>query len=360
MSILAGIENWVVDDMTPKQVRFVKAVLVSEADGLVGEVYQQIREDFQLVPPLTLFSPAEELLAGVWSMWRESQFVTGQVSRPIKEAIAATVSSTNSCPYCVDAHTGMLHASSDHDVVSGILHNDSAAIADKRIRDIVNWALETRNPGSKVLKHPPFNADEAPEIIGTALVYHFVNRMVNIFLVDTPMPVPASAKKLRSFASRIFGATVGKRITGRTPVAARSLRFVPNADVHDDLAWMSTNPDIATAFAGCIQIINTMAESRVPVEVQTIVNRKLEQWNGDDKGISRHWLEQSLENISHQYKPVARLCLLAAFAPYQVDENVIQDYRQVHPDDYSLLITTAWASMAATCAINMWVTRFMK
>ncbi|MEW8492714.1 MAG: hypothetical protein AB2604_02865 [Candidatus Thiodiazotropha taylori] len=355
MSILTGLENWVVDDMTPKQVRHVRAVIPTEASGKVSDLYQQIRCDFQLVPPLTLFSPVPELLAAAWSIWREAQFVDGVVARPIKEAIAAAVSRTNACPYCVDAHTGMLHASSDHDVVHGILNDSHDVIPDPHMRDIVEWASATRMPGSEILRQPPFTREETPEIVGTALTYHFVNRMVSVFLTDTPMPVPAGAKGLRGMAARIFGATVGKRIAARQPVAGESLRFIPEADLPKDMKWASSSSRIASAFAGCIEIIEDEGDNALHITVQDLVRREIGKWQGESKGISRQWLEDSLTGISDQQKPAARLALLTALAPYQVDDEVINSFRKSWPGEKELLGATAWASMAAARRVSSWL-----
>jgi AhpD family alkylhydroperoxidase len=82
-------------------------------------VYQQMQTDFLPVPPLTLHSPVPQLMAGAWSIIRETLY-TGQVDRALKEAVAATVSKTNACPYCVDVHTSMLHATAEHDAADAI------------------------------------------------------------------------------------------------------------------------------------------------------------------------------------------------------------------------------------------------
>jgi hypothetical protein len=43
-----------------------------EAKGLVAAVYDQIAEEFALVSPMMLHSPAPEILAGVWCLSREA------------------------------------------------------------------------------------------------------------------------------------------------------------------------------------------------------------------------------------------------------------------------------------------------
>ena len=83
MNLKNAIENYISDDMSPKQIKFLTAVPPNEASGVLAEMYQQVREDFQLVPPITLFSPAPDLLAAVWSITRESQIAKGLISREI-------------------------------------------------------------------------------------------------------------------------------------------------------------------------------------------------------------------------------------------------------------------------------------
>ncbi len=356
MKIPTSIENWVVDGMTPKQVRHVKPVLPARANGRLADIYAQIRRDFQLVPPLTMFSPAPELLSGVWSIWRETQFAVGKVARPFTEAVAAAVSRINDCPYCVDAHTGMLHASSDHDVADAILRDCGETITDPRMRKTVKWAVATLTPDDGTLKQPPFTRDEAPEMIGTAVVYHFVNRMVNIFLPPTPMPVPAGSQGMRRLATQVFGATVGKNIAARKPVPGESLRFIPESALPDDLAWASSNASVAVAFAGCAKILELAGERALPGPVRDLFHQQLRSWRGNSMGIGRHWLEKPIADLSDQHKPAARLTLLTALAPHQVDDTIIRSFRESQAGELELLEATAWASFFAARRIGSWLT----
>jgi len=117
--MLQRIENRLFDNMV-SQINHVQAVAPDRAEGLTAEVYQQLRTDFQVAPPLTLHSASPTVLAGAWAIARESQIATGRVRRDLKEAAAGAVSSINACPYCVDAHTAMLYASSQHDTATAI------------------------------------------------------------------------------------------------------------------------------------------------------------------------------------------------------------------------------------------------
>ncbi len=69
--------------------RHVQWVRPSAADGLVAEVYGQIRRDFgAVVDPFKQHSVAPDLLAGVWSACWEA-LVAGEVPRERKETVAA-------------------------------------------------------------------------------------------------------------------------------------------------------------------------------------------------------------------------------------------------------------------------------
>ena len=150
-------------------IRYIQPVAMNSTEGLVARVYPQIKKEFgALVEPFTLHSPSPELLAGAWSAGRESLLV-GSVRREVKEAVAATVSRINQCPYCVDAHTIMLNAISARNSAEAIIHQRDDQIRDAEMRSIVNWAAATRSPGAKILLSPPFSQEDAPEIkIGRA------------------------------------------------------------------------------------------------------------------------------------------------------------------------------------------------
>jgi len=118
-------------------IRYIRPVAPNYAEGLVARVYVQTKKEFgALVEPFTLHSPFPELLAGAWSACRESLLV-GNVSRAVKETVAATVSRINRCPYCVDAHTIMLNAASAHNSANAIIHHRDDQIRDPAVRSTI-------------------------------------------------------------------------------------------------------------------------------------------------------------------------------------------------------------------------------
>ena len=111
-------------------IKHIQSVGENVSDPLVLEVFNQIKRDFgEIVEPFSVHSSFPKLLAGVWIASREAELV-GIVPRSHKEAIAATVSALNSCPYCIDAHTIMLYTSGEKGVADAICKGKYEQISD--------------------------------------------------------------------------------------------------------------------------------------------------------------------------------------------------------------------------------------
>ncbi|NTU85470.1 MAG: hypothetical protein HGA45_39970 [Chloroflexales bacterium] len=210
--------------------------------GARAPIYRQIRRDFgALVEPFLLHAPAPALLAGAWMVAREIELV-GRVPRAIKEAVAVTVSRINQCPYCVDAHAVMLHATGAHAAAAHVRGSGDGALADPAMRAAIAWAAATRSPSVPELRSPPFGASEAPEMIGTAVFYHYINRMVSVLL--GPSPLPSTPARLSGLTARMAGWWFA--LAARRPKApGAALAFLPAADLPPDIAWASPAPIIA-------------------------------------------------------------------------------------------------------------------
>jgi len=330
-------------------IHYVKAVPYGTAAGLTAEVYQHMQADFLPIPLLTLHSPVPEVMAGVWSILRET-LLAGNVDRSLKEVVAATVSKTNECPFCVDAHTSMLHATSNHDAASAILRGDYDSIHDPQLRALVQWILANRTPNANGTLPPPFSPHDAPEIIGTAIAFHYINRMVNVFLGDTLLPLPSALKGL---TSRLLGATAGKKMVRRLQ-PGNSLQFLPQAQLPDDLSWAAGNPSVAGAFAGFTKAVEEAGQRVLPESVRLLVNERMQAWSGEAMGISRRWVEDAVAEIEAEHQAAARLTLLTALASYQVDSSAIEAFQSHYPEDAQLVAATAWASYTAARRVAVW------
>ena len=349
--MLQAIENRMFDQMG-SLVQHVTPVAPDAAEGLVADVYAQLRREFQIAPPLTLHSPAPRILAGAWSVTRESQIVPGRLPRPMKEAISASVSHINTCPYCVDAHTGLLHGAAKHDVAASIRNGQPESIADDRTRELVRWALATRSPGDPMITSPPFSPEEAPEAIGTALAYHYVNRMVHVFLGDDLLPLPSG---FRGIARRAFGATFGKRMVRRGGEPGASLDLLPDASLPDDLRWAQSNPAIAGAWARFAAVVEEAGQRVLPEPVRALLLMQLAEWKGEDPGMSAAWVEDAVASLEEAHRPAARFVLLVSFASYRVDDSTVEAFRSTTPRDSDLVEAAAWAALQAARRIGSWL-----
>jgi len=346
-----GLTLWIREFPFRQQVRHIDT---TRRDRQVADVVHQIRTDFgMLAPPFALHLPVPELLCALWLVFRETMYARG-VGRDVKEAVAATVSANNACPYCVDAHTTMLTALDGGDPAAAVSSVAIDSIADPAMRGAIAWARATGQPGAQILRNRPFPDEHVPELVGTALAFHYVNRMVNIFAVDSPFPGrgPRAKRIARRIALPTFRKLLSHNVTPGT-----SVNLLPAAELPQDLAWAAGNPVIADAFARAAAAFDAAGRAVLPDSVRKLVEGRLATWQGEDPGISRAWIEPAVEPLQTTERPVARLALLAAFASHQVDDHVLETARTTPGPvgDRILLAVAGWASFATARRIGTWL-----
>lgn len=325
------------------QIKHVSPVSFGAADGLVAQVYAQVERDFgMLAPPVTLHAPVPGLLAACWLMLRETLVAGGLADRAAKEAVATAVSLENACPYCVDVHGATLYGLTGAGDATAVEAGGLGGIADPRLRVIGEWAGRCARTDAKGL---PFPAELLPEFGGVAVVFHYLNRMVNVFLTDSPFPpqVPATIRpRLKRLTGRLL-----RPVARRTPAPGAALDLLPAAPLPDDLSWAAGSPHIARALAAAAAAIDDVGRRDVPGPVRDLVLAALADWDGDPPGLSRGWADAATSGLPAADRPAGRLALLTALASYQVDESVVADFRRDRPDEGRLIGLTSWAAMAA-------------
>ncbi|QVJ02378.1 carboxymuconolactone decarboxylase family protein [Nocardiopsis eucommiae] len=184
------------------------------ARGGTAALYRQLEGDFGvLAPPIALLTPAPECAAATWVALRESLLVDGRTSRAAREAVATAVSRDNSCPYCVEVH---------------------GATLDSLAPDVGTHDQRVRSTGDPV---------ERAELGAVTLTFEHINRLVNVFLPDSPLPDFAPAP-VRGPLRRATGAVIaGDR---GSAVPGTSLELLPDtarrSPVPDDLRWAAGSP----------------------------------------------------------------------------------------------------------------------
>ena len=320
----------------PAQVRYVTPVAPDRAEPLVATVYRRVEQDFgMLAPPIALHSPAPPVLAGAWMMLRESLLATGPASRAAREAVAAGVSVANRCPYCVDVHAAALAGLMRGPDTAALLTGRLDALQTGGLSALTGWAGAPHRP-------PPFPPAHAPQLIAVAVVFHYLNRMVNVFLPDSPLP-PAPGPVvalLRRGAARVLG-----RLAEPGHVPGESPGLLPAAPVPPDLGWTAGEPHLAAAFARAGAAIESAGVRVVPPGVRALVHDRLSATVAPLPSMTeRRWVEDAVARLAAADRPAGRFAMLVAFASYRVTPA---DVAGLRADDRSVVELAAWAALAA-------------
>ncbi|MEV4150738.1 carboxymuconolactone decarboxylase family protein [Amycolatopsis sp. NPDC049691] len=322
---------------TLRDVQHVDVVRPRRARGLVRDVYRQVERDFgMLAPPIALHSPAPDVLAAAWLVLRESLVAAGTASRADKEVVAAAVSAANSCPYCVEVHGMALGSLGEPGAAAAIEAGDPGAIADRDTRALAEWA----RGGGRLPADVP--GDTAAEFTAVAVAFHYLNRMVSVFLGSSPLPeaVPPSA---RAKARAVLGYLLRP---GAAPPAGEALDLLPPSAT-DGPGWAPPDGVVADAFARATAAIEAAGERSVPPRVRELVRREVKSWDGKPPGLGRAWVEPVLAELPGPERAAGRLALLTAKAAYQVTPA---DVRPKRTNDRALVELVSWAALTAAVA----------
>ena len=325
---------------TLAQIRFVEPVRPERAPEPVVRVYEQVEQDFgMLAPPISLHAPAPATLAAAWVMLRECMVATGQVRREVKEAVAVGVSLTNACPYCVEVHSMALYGLTRPADALAVATGRAGEVSDPELQRAASWAAA--GPAGP----PAAPQRQRPELVGTAVTFHYLNRMSNVFLVESPIPpgVPGAARRaIRRAAGQLL-----RPVLRRPAEPGAALDLLPPAPLPADLAWAAGNPRLSAAFARAAAAVEAAGRRSVPDPVRKLVDTVLRDPAAGPVGPSRAWVGPVVADLPPADRPVAQFALLTALASYQVTPPVVDELRRQHRDDRSLIEIAAWASLAA-------------
>jgi AhpD family alkylhydroperoxidase len=319
----------------------------------VATVYAQVERDFGLLaPPVALHSPAPDTMAACWIMLRETLLVSSPVGRGVKEAVAAATSLSNDCPYCLDVHVTALHSFMPGNAASAIASNRIDTIEQVQVHAAAAWAQSSGRRDEPIVDLP-FLSDQIPELIGVAVTFHYLNRMVTVFLGESPLPSRVPAAMRGRMLSMVGGLL--RSAAAAAPQPGASLALLPAAPLPGDLHWAGGNLGIARAFSRAAGAIEVTAEQTVPAAVRERVTAEVAQWDGLPRGISRGWAAEAVSGLAPQDQPAGRLAMLIAMAPYQVAQSDIDEFRRTKSGDGALIGLSSWASFAAARKVGTWL-----
>ncbi|MFD7815637.1 carboxymuconolactone decarboxylase family protein [Streptomyces sp. NPDC059785] len=305
----------------------------TRATGVVADVYAQLAEDFGIERATTfvVLSSAPEVLAPAWALMRES-LIAGPGTRTGKELAAYGVSEANRCPFCVDAHTMLLHATGDHALAETLARGGTPA--DEGHARVLAWGRATRTPGSPELTPFPFPDAHAPGYLGTALAFHFINRVVSALLTETLLPY--NAQRLRAVRS-LLGRSVARTVRRRA-VPGRSLALLGEAGSAPGPGWArgtAAGPAyaaLAGAAAGGAELLDAADRA--------LVGHAVAAWDGSHP-------PPAWDGLPDRSRPGARIAVLAALAPYRLTDEDVWAWRRPAYTDGCLVRLVAYGAFAA-------------
>jgi AhpD family alkylhydroperoxidase len=333
---------WLFETLSLKTMRYVHAIPRRTATGLVAQVYEMIEEDFFINGSLTSRSKVPRLMAGIWTAGRESILVDDHLDRTTKEAMNAALSQVNDCPYCGDMLISLVHAGGKHEAASCIFAENQAHIANSTLGKRLSWVKSIATPGSKMDLPVPFTAAQLPEAIAALMAMSDINRFSHVVMDGSPVSAPLGLESVKAAALRLFGGEL--RATHAKPLTpGRALQLLPPAPLPADMQWAMPNPRIADALARWAAVVELEASCAVSTEVREFVVRNLEHWDGELMPLSRSWVDAEVAVLTGQDRAIARLTLVLAKAPYQLDETLVEDVLREDRCEERFIRVLAWA-----------------
>ncbi len=249
------------------------------------------------------------------------------------------MAAANSCPFCIDAHTALIHAAGAHRLAEAIARGETPA--DPGDAALVGWAKATRRAAAPELRTPPFPPELAAEYVGTVLVNHFINRMM-----DTLRPgafLPANPMLAR-VGRRLAGLTLARTVR-RPRRPGESLPLLAGSPGGARPAWAVDSP-IGTAF---VALRNAADAGGVLLGAgaRAVIRARVAEWDGTHPPLAGGWLDEPLAATPRTDRPGARLALLAALAPYRITDADVAAWRATHPTDADLVHLLAFGAFTA-------------
>jgi AhpD family alkylhydroperoxidase len=314
----------------------------------------QMRRDFGMTAePILLHASSPALLAAAWASLRETVLVSGRLGRAAKESIALAVSEANRCPYCVDAHSVTLGALGEHAEVARLRVGAPSAASDPRRAELVAWARASRSAATARPLPAGWDAVGRAEAIGTALCFHYINRLVRPFLGDSPAPLPVGW--LRRLALGLTERWIFRPAMGRPLVAGDALPFLeppPTASAPPaHLGWAAPAAPILASFWALDRASAALAEEALGGPGTACVLTELASWQGEELPLG----DRRIEEAAHGAPPTLRLALLAALAPHRLTAQEVAACRRHGVREDALVGVLAWASFQASRRLSEWL-----
>ena len=342
----SNFRYWLFDTLSVQPMRYVDAVPMHRANGLTKNIFKMINEDFFRNGSLTSRSKVPELMAAIWMGGREAMLVEDKVDRTTKDAITAVLSRINDCPYCEDMLISLVHAAGDHKTASDIYahgkFDGNQDLLGRRLR----WILDISTKKSADDLGTPFTERQLPEVIGTLMGMHDINRFSHVVMSDTAVPTPFGMRKLKDWALRLFAIEL-KATRSRSLEPGRSLSLLPPAELPPDMQWAKPNPRIADAVSRWTAAVERESAVVIPPRVKKVVLDALARWDGLPMPLSADWIKQDLQDLEGRERQLACFAIVVAKASYRTTPKMVEEVMGEDRDQERFIRILAWSSFSA-------------
>lgn len=314
--------------------RFFTPAPVRAATGRTARVYQQMREDFLgPAPTFQALSAVPEILTATWALMREA-LLAGPTSRVEREVVAAAVSRANRCRFCVDAHVMLLHALGEHELGETLARGDTPS--QQRYAALVRWAATSREP-----RAVGWTSRYGPELTGTLLAFHFINRVVSALLA--PDLLPGGLQRLPGV--RNIGGRLYARAASDPKPPGRSLTLLDTAGSAPP-GWAADSP-VGVAYAALADAAARGGDLLGEAGRRT-VTATVRREDGRHPARPADWATDLVRDLPGAARAGTCIALKAAFAPAAITEGDVGLWRLSHPDDADLVRLVAFGAITAT------------
>lgn len=284
--------------------------------------------------------------------------VADRVDRTTKDAISAVLSQENDCPYCEDMLVSLVHAGGEHEAAQDIFEQNGGNSTNETLRRQLEWIRSLVTQDADDLPQTPFIDEQLPEVLGTLMAMSDINRFSHVVMADSPVSIPFGIVAIKALVLRIFG---GQLVATRAvPLApGRALHLLPSAELPSDLAWAKSNPRVADALSRWSATVEREAAKAVSEDVKSVVTASLTAWQGERMPLSRSWVDAETGKLSGADRDIARLAIVLAKAPYQVDEKMAEAVLRHAVTEAQFVRILAWASFTGarrfTNLVSAWI-----
>ncbi|GMH38977.1 hypothetical protein BSKO_06875 [Bryopsis sp. KO-2023] len=311
------------------------------------------------------------LLLGFYSAFREACLADGALTRKQKEILGSFVSSFNTCSFCTNMH--QIFAKSQgadiDEVRMAVAVSDPSLLSDKHLSDIIRWMKLAQQKNPQEIIKPDVYEGEIPEILGTAFLYNYINRVVDLFITqDKIFPaIPGIVRFLydRSQLVKSFVESwmVKNVFLNKTVLPGESADLMDHfPDLPEDMSWAKSSKPVRQAFAYWAWAIDALAEAYLPKNVVEFVGKYIdEHYDGTTPPLSRNWVFSAAEEMegSEAERFAASFMLLVAFARFQIDDSFLADLEKRFPDFDVRRAMCMWASFRTARNIANWQHAFI-